>query len=615
MTNYILGISAYYHDSAACILADGQILCAAQQERFSRVKHDERFPVDAIKYCLDHAGISLKDLSHIAFYDKPLLKFERILDTFLCTVPFGLGNFIKFMPMWIKEKLFLKNQIRSELCSGFGLKKADLPPLLFSEHHQSHAASAFYASPYEKAAVLCMDGVGEWATTSLWQGEGNKLEKLWEIKFPHSIGLLYSSFTQYLGFKVNSGEYKVMGLAPYGVPRFSELILKHIVELKDDGSFWLDMSYFSYLSGQTMISKKFEDLFGSPVRAPEGELTQFHMDVAASIQEVTEQIVLKLALSAKKETGTDYLCLAGGVALNCVANGLVEKSSAYKGVWIQPAAGDAGGSLGAALATYYSHLKNNRLTCTGLDHQRGSYLGPEYSSDHIRVLLEQREVNFSEHTGPDLYELVASHLSEEKVVGWFSGRMEFGPRALGNRSILGDARSSQMQKTLNLKIKFRESFRPFAPAVIAEDCADYFDLTCHSPYMLKVGNVSKQQLLELSNEDAERTGLDQLQVVRSKVPAITHVNNSARVQTVHEETNPHFYALLKEFKKKTNCSVLINTSFNVRGEPIVCTPADALKCFFNTDMDYLVLEQFVISKEGQKHNFRDEEYRKRIGGD
>ena len=609
MPTYILGISAYYHDSAAALIADGDIAAAAQEERFTRKKHDASFPAGAIAYCLDEAGIQLNDVEHIIFYDKPLIKFERLLETYLSFVPRGFRSFIAAMPIWLKEKLFLKSTLKKELAGVGNIQEDELPPLLFNEHHESHAASAFYPSPFEKAAVLCLDGVGEWATTSVWLGEGNKLTPQWEINFPHSLGLLYSAFTYYTGFKVNSGEYKLMGLAPYGEPKYVDLILDNLMDLKEDGTYRLNMSYFNYATGLTMTSRKFHDLFGGPPRKQESEISQKEMDIARSIQVVTEEIVLKLAKTVHKEFNVDYLCLAGGVALNCVSNGRVQREGPFKDIWIQPAAGDAGGALGSALTVWYSYLENIRNADNKNDKMNGSYLGRHFENDEITQFLDQKKLPYTKLTDETLMPQLAEILADEKVVGWFNGRMEFGPRALGGRSIIGDPRSPKMQSVMNLKIKYRESFRPFAPAVKAEEVSNWFDLDGKSPYMLIVAPVKEEKRKLMTGKEQELFGLDKLNVPRSEIPAITHVDYSARVQTIHQETNQRFYQLITEFEKRTKCPILINTSFNVRGEPIVYTPEDAYQCFMRTDMDYLVMENVLLAKADQPEHEIDESWK------
>lgn len=601
----ILGISAYYHDSAAAVVCDGKIIAAAQEERFSRKKHDASFPAEAIKYCLEAAGVQLQDIDEVVFYDKPLVKFERLLETYLSYAPRGLRSFIAAMPVWLKEKLYLKSTLKRELSELAGLDAADLPELLFTEHHQSHAASAFYPSPFERAAVLCLDGVGEWATTTAWVGEGNSLKALWEIDFPHSLGLLYSAFTYYTGFKVNSGEYKLMGLAPYGNPQYVDVIKEHLLDLKEDGSFRLDMSYFNYCTGLTMTSAKFDDLFGGPPRKAESEVSQKEMDLAASIQKVTEEVVLLLGKSIREETGCEYLCLAGGVALNCVANGELLRSGIFKDIWIQPAAGDAGGALGAALTVWHDCHDGVRKVEPG-DSMSGAYLGPQFNKEEIRQYLDSAGAVYEELDDDVLMPRVADILSKENVVGWFQGRMEFGPRALGARSIIGDPRSKKMQSVMNLKIKYRESFRPFAPSVLMEEVQNYFDHDRGSPYMLMVAPVSEQIRTPMTPDEDKLFGIDKLNVSRSELPSITHVDYSARIQTVHRCTNPRYHALISAFQAKTGCGVVVNTSFNVRGEPIVCTPEDSYRCFMRTEMDYLVIENFLLHKPDQAKVASDE---------
>lgn len=606
---YILGISCFYHDSAAALICDGEILAAAQEERFSRKKHDARFPEKAIRYCLEEAKISLREVDEVVFYDKPLVKFERLLSTYLAYAPRGFFSFISAMPVWMKEKLFIKTQLKKSLAEIGRCKKSEVPPLLFAEHHQSHAASAFYPSPFEKAAVLCLDGVGEWATTSLWLGEGNQLKPLWEIDFPHSLGLLYSAFTYYTGFKVNSGEYKLMGLAPYGEPKYVDLIYQHLLDLKEDGSFRLNMDYFNYATGLTMTNRKFDRLFGGPARKAESQITQREMDIARSIQVVTEEVVLRLARSIHKDLSVENLCLAGGVALNCVANGRVLREGPFQNIWVQPAAGDAGGALGAALAAWHEQHEKPR-TVQPQDAMKGSYLGPRYSNDQIQLALDHSGAQYEKLSDADLMPKLAKILTEGNVVGWFQGRMEFGPRALGGRSIIGDPRNSKMQSVMNLKIKYRESFRPFAPSVAADKVSDYFELDRPSPYMLIVAPLKEDLRLKMSPEQESLFGIDKLNVPRSSLPAITHVDYSARIQTIHPETNPRFYALIKEFEAQTGCAVLVNTSFNVRGEPIVSSPEDAYRCFMRTEMDYLVLENFILAKKDQAPLEKDESWMK-----
>lgn len=595
MSKRILGISAYYHDSAAALIVDGKIVAAAQEERFTRLKHDPSFPAQAIDYCLTEGNLKLADIDAIIFYDKPLLKFERLLETYLANAPRGIRSFIRAMPIWLKEKLYLKTVLRREFRQLAGLeKKGQIPQLLFSEHHLSHAGSAYFPSPYEEAAVLCLDGVGEWATSTAWKGKGSQLTPLWEIQFPHSLGLLYSAFTYYCGFKVNSGEYKLMGLAPYGEPKYVDVILEKLVTLHDDGSFHLDMSYFDFAVGSTMTNSKFDELFGGPRQPDDAEVTQKQMDLARSIQVVTEEIVLKIVHHLYTLAPSDNLCLAGGVALNCVSNGRLLREGPYKNIWIQPAAGDAGGALGAALVAYHHYFDGKRTVNQNQDSQQGSYLGPAYSNEE--VLNAVKEKGLVAHIQEDLYAFTANLLEQGNVVGWFQGRMEFGPRALGNRSIIGDPRNTKMQSTMNLKIKYRESFRPFAPAVLAEDVSEYFEHECASPYMLLVANVKKALRLQT---DESLFGIDKLLQQRSTLPAITHVDYSARIQTVHADFNPEFHALISAFKEKTDCAVVVNTSFNVRGEPPVCSPADAIRCFLATEMDYLVMNNVVLKKTDQ----------------
>jgi carbamoyltransferase len=595
---HILGISAYYHDSAACLVRDGDIVAAAQEERFTRKKHDARFPHQAIRYCLDAGGISFADLDHIAFYDKPFLKFERLLETYVTFAPRGFRSFRMAIPIWLREKLFLKDLLGRELAQ-LDSAKSWADRLLFGEHHMSHAASAFYPSPFRSAAVLTLDGVGEWATASLAVGEDNRLEMKREIHFPHSIGMLYSAFTYYTGFKVNSGEYKVMGLAPYGEPRYVDQIYQHLIDVKEDGSFRLNQEFFDYCTGLTMTNGRFSELFEGPARSPDEPLTQRHMDLAASVQSVTEEVMLRLARSVARETGQRNLCMAGGVALNCVANGKILRDGSFEHIWVQPAAGDAGGALGVALSTYYGLLGNARTPAVQQDAMQGSYLGPAYTDAEIETRLAAVGARFERVSESELLEKCAHDLAEGKAIGWFQGRMEFGPRALGARSILGDARSPSMQKTLNLKVKYRESFRPFAPSVLREDVAEWFDLDVDSPYMLLVADVASSKRRTMTATEQQLFGIDKLNVPRSSVPAITHVDYSARVQTVHKETNPRYHALLTRFKELTGCPVVVNTSFNVRGEPIVCTPEDAFKCFMGTGIERLVCGNVVLNKEAQ----------------
>ncbi len=593
----ILGISAFYHDSAAALVVDGKIISAAQEERFSRKKHDARYPVNAINYILKDSGFKLDDIDHIVFFEKPFLKFERLLETYLAFAPKGFRSFSLSMPIWLREKLFQKKFLFDKL-KQHDKNFKDIEKIKFSEHHYSHAASAFYPSPFQEAIVLTLDGVGEWATTTIAIGKKNNLKILKEIHFPHSLGLLYSAFTYYTGFKVNSGEYKVMGLAPYGLPKYKNLILEKLIDLKNDGSFRLNMKYFNYATGLTMTNKNFSNLFGEPVRDPtKDRLTQFHMDIAASIQAVTEEIILKITKSLSEEYKIKNLCLAGGVALNCVANGKILKEKIFDHIWIQPAAGDAGGSLGAALAYWYHELNKPRKIFK--DQMLGSYLGPKYEDKEIEKILNQLGANYKKISYEELISTTAKELANDKTVGWFQGRMEFGPRALGGRSILADPRSNKMQKQLNLKIKFRESFRPFAPSVLREDVSDWFELDHDSPYMLLVSEVKKSKQIKMSDNDKKLFGIEKLNITRSLIPAITHVDYSARIQTVHKETNPKYHDLLSEFKKITECPVLVNTSFNVRGEPIVCSIEDAFNCFMGTNLDILSVENFLLYKKDQ----------------
>ncbi len=590
----ILGISAFYHDSAACLVRDGDLVAAAQEERFTRKKHDAEFPAKAVDYCLKAGGgLKPEDLDIVVFYDKPLVKFERLLQTYMAYTPRGLKSFIKAMPTWIKRKLWTKDVIREEL-GGYKGK------ILFTEHHESHSASAFFPSPFQEAAVLTMDGVGEWATASFGIGKDNRVTLLEEIIFPHSLGLLYSAFTYYAGFRVNSGEYKLMGLAPYGEPRYKDLILKEIVELKDDGSFRLNMKYFNFPAGLEMTSKAFHDLFGGPPRKSETKVTQKDMDIARSIQEVTEEIVLRIARYVHQKTGMKNLCLAGGVALNCVANGRLLREGPFEKIWIQPAAGDAGGALGAALFAWYQYLDHPRKADGKHDFLKGSYLGPEYTPEEIKTFLEQEKIPYTFVPDAKIAETAADLIAEEKVIGWFQGRMEFGPRALGGRSILGDARSAKMQETMNLKIKFRESFRPFAPAVLREKVSEYFQINAESPYMLLVAPVAEKHKRKMTAEEEKLFGIEKLMVARSSIPAVTHVDYSARIQTVEEKSHPLFYQLLKAMDERHGCPVIINTSFNVRGEPIVMTPQDAWRCFMRTNMDVLILGNYFLNKKDQK---------------
>ncbi|KAB2912681.1 MAG: carbamoyltransferase [Hyphomicrobiaceae bacterium] len=596
----LLGLAAFYHDSAAALIEDGLVVAAAQEERFTRKKHDASFPARAIQYCLDAGGVDLDGIDHVVFFEKPLIKFERLLETYLANAPRGFQSFRRAMPLWIKDKLFQKSNLEKALKEFAPSGKIAPGKLLFAEHHQSHAASAFFPSPFEEAVVLTMDGVGEWATASVAIGHGNTLEPVREIRWPHSIGLLYSAFTYYTGFKVNSGEYKVMGLAPYGEPRYADMILEHLVDLKEDGSFWLDQSYFNYATGLTMTSRKFHDLFGGPPRDPEAPLTQRHMDLAASVQKVTEKIMLRMVRNLAKAYEIENLCLAGGVALNCVANGKLLRDGAFKRIWIQPAAGDAGGAVGCALAAYHQHFARPRQLSGELDGMHGSYLGPEYAQAEIESRLAAAGARFSSVGEPQLYEQTCDALEAGHAVGWFQGRMEFGPRALGGRSILGDPRNPQMQKTLNLKVKYRESFRPFAPSVLREYVDEYFELDVDSPYMLLVADVKRNRRRAMSAEEKTLFGIDKLNVIRSDIPAVTHVDYSARIQTVHAQTNPRYHALLSAFNRRTGCPVLVNTSFNVRGEPIVCTPEDSFRCFMGTEMETLVIGNAMLRKEEQQ---------------
>ncbi len=596
---YILGISAFYHDSAACLIENGKIISAAQEERFSRRKHDSSFPKNAIKYCIDEASIKPEMLDRIVFYEKPFSKFERLIETYLAFAPKGFKSFASAMPVWIKEKLFQKNLLIEELSNIYGKNIEWKKKILFSEHHLSHAASAFYPSPFERAAVLTMDGVGEWTTTSLALGNGNKLDVVKEIHFPHSIGLLYSAFTYYTGFKVNSGEYKLMGLAPYGEPKYSEMIKDHLIEIANDGSFQVNMKYFDYATGLTMTNKNFDKLFGGPARKPEATITQKEMDLAASIQKVVEEIVIKLAKSIAFETKMENLCLAGGVALNCVANGALVKENIFKKIWIQPAAGDAGGALGAALSAWYLCFNGERHVDLQKDQMKGSYLGPQFSENQIIKSLKSCNAKFHTYNESELIDYLSIALMKGKAIGWMQGRMEFGPRALGARSILADPRSPEMQKQLNLKVKYRESFRPFAPSILSEHVADWFDHNDESPYMLIVANIKDSKQKKMTENEKSLFGIEKLNVSRSSVPAITHVDYSARIQTVHKSTNPRYYALINKFYEKTGCPILVNTSFNVRGEPIVCTPEDAFKCFMGTELDILAVGNNVLLKEEQ----------------
>ena len=595
----VLGISAFYHDSAAALIKDGKIIAAAQEERFSRKKHDSKYPFCAVEFVLKQSNLKLSEIDYITFYEKPFLKFERLLETYVAFAPRGFKSFSMSMPIWLREKLFQKKMLFNEL-KNHDKNFNDINKIYFSEHHFSHAASAFYPSPFKDAIVLTLDGVGEWATTTVAKGNGEQLEILKEIHFPHSIGLLYSAFTYYTGFKVNSGEYKVMGLAPYGEPKFKNLILDKMLDLKNDGTFRLNMKYFDYATGLKMINDNFSNLFDHPARNPKKDLlTQFHMDVAASIQSVTEEIILRLAKSIAKEYKVKNLCIAGGVALNCVANGKILKEKIFDNIWIQPASGDAGGALGGALALWYQELGNKRVPSSAQDEMQGSFLGPRFNDDEVEKELNTLGANFNKYSENDLLEITSNELSKGKTIGWFQGRMEFGPRALGSRSILADPRSDKMQKILNLKVKFRESFRPFAPSILREDLSKWFDLSCDTPYMLLVADVNKSIRREMTDDEEKLFGIEKLNIKRSEIPAVTHVDYSSRIQTVHRETNPKYYKLISNFKKITNCPLVVNTSFNVRGEPIVCTVTDAYKCFMGTDLEMLVCENFILYKEKQ----------------
>ncbi len=600
----ILGISAFYHDSAAALIVDGKIIAAAQEERFSRKKHDSSYPFNAVEFVLKKANLSLNKVDYIVFYEKPFLKFERLLETYLAFAPRGFKSFSMAMPIWLREKLFQKKVLFNEL-KNHNKNFNDINKIYFSEHHYSHAASAFYPSPFKSAVILTLDGVGEWATTTLAKGDEQNLEILKEIHFPHSIGLLYSAFTYYTGFKVNSGEYKVMGLAPYGEPKFKNLILDKLIDLKEDGTFRLNMEYFDYATGLKMINNKFSKLFGQPARNLDKDLlTQFHMDIASSIQTVTEEVILRLTKSISKEYGSKNLCMSGGVALNCVANGKILKEKIFENIWIQPAAGDAGGALGAALALWYKELKNKRSE-SPKDEMQGSYLGPSFDDFEIENDLKRLEAKYTKFSENDILKIAAEELSKEKTIGWFQGRMEFGPRALGARSIIADPRSNKMQKNLNLKVKFRESFRPFAPSIIREDVSKWFELDCDSPYMLLVANVNKSIRKEMTSEEKKLFGIDKLNIKRSDIPAVTHVDYSARIQTVHKNTNPRYYKLLQSFKKITGCPVLVNTSFNIRGEPIVCSVEDAYRCFMGTNLDILICGNFILYKDKQNIELKE----------
>jgi carbamoyltransferase len=600
----ILGISAFYHDSAACIVRDGKIICAAQEERFTRKKHDPSFPANAVDFCMDYAGLKVEDLDYVAFYDKPFIKFERILETYLSYAPVGIGSFIKAVPLWIKEKLWMKDCINRTL--GYRGK------IIFPEHHESHAASAFFPSPFQEAAFLTIDGVGEWATASYGTGKDSNVRILAEIRFPHSLGLLYSAFTYYTGFRVNSGEYKMMGLAPYGEPKYVDQILKHLIDLKEDGSFRVNMDYFNYCAGLTMTNRKFDKLFGGPRRKPETPLTQRHMDVARSAQDVTEETMLRMCRHVHAETGMKNLCLAGGVALNCVGNGRILREGPFENIWIQPAAGDAGGAVGAALLTWHQYLGNPRKASGIKDSQQASYLGPAFDGTYIKNYLDTYGIPYTVLRDEEVPDRIADLIAEQNVVGWFQGRMEFGPRALGSRSILGDARSPKMQEVMNLKIKFRESFRPFAPSVTKERVSDYFELDRESPYMLLVAQVRPEVRRQVSEQEGARQGLERLKVVRSDVPAITHVDCSARIQTVSKEDNPLYHRMISRFDEKYGCPVIINTSFNVRGEPIVCSPEHAYMCFMRTNMDYLIMGNYLVDKKQQKPLDKDIDWTKQF---
>lgn len=599
---YILGISAYYHDSAACLIKDGEIIAAAQEERFTRKKHDHNFPKEAVNFCLNFAGIKSSQIDYVAFYDKPFLKFERLLETYLTYAPVGISSFIKAIPLWINQKLWMKEIIKKEL-NYEGI-------VLFPEHHESHAASAFFASPYKEAAFLTIDGVGEWTTTSFGTGVDNKINILADIKYPHSIGLLYSAFTYYTGFKVNSGEYKVMGLAPYGEPKYVDLIMNELIDLKDDGSFKMNMKYFNYNAGLTMTNSNFHKLFGGEPRKPESKLTQREMDLARSVQDVTEEVMLRMAKHIKKETGMKYLSLAGGVALNCVANGKILRENIFDDIWIQPAAGDAGGALGAALYVWYHYLDNERTADNKNDFQKGSYLGPDFNNTEIEDYLKQNKIEYKKVDDEELVNITADLLAEEKVLGWFQGRMEFGPRALGARSIIGDARSSKMQSVMNLKIKFRESFRPFAPSILEEKISEYFEIDRPSPYMLLVADVKKERQKLMTEVQKKLFGIDKLNILRSDIPAITHIDYSARIQSVSKETNPLYHKMISKFDERYGSAVIVNTSFNVRGEPIVCEPEHAYRCFMRTDMDYLIMGNYIIDKTKQTPLKEDIDWRK-----
>ena len=598
----ILGISAFYHDSAAALVIDGKITSAVQEERFSRKKHDSRYPHKSIEFVLKNSNLKLNDIDHIVFFEKPFLKFERLLETYLAFAPKGFRSFSMSMPIWLREKLFQKNYLFDKLKehdSNFN----DINKISFSEHHFSHAASAFYPSPFDEAIILTLDGVGEWATSTIASGKDNKIKILKEINFPHSIGLLYSAFTYYIGFKVNSGEYKVMGLAPYGKPKYKDLILEKLVDIKEDGSFRLNMKYFNYATGLTMVNKHFEKLFGQKIREPEKDLlTQFHMDIASSVQDAIEEIIISITKSISKETKIKNLCMAGGVALNCVANGKILKKNFFENIWFQPAAGDAGGSLGAALGLWYHELNNKRVTKSKKDEMNGSFLGPSFNNEEVKKSLNNLGAKYIKVNNDELINITTEELQKQKIIGWFQGNMEFGPRALGSRSIIADPRSDKMQKKLNLKVKFRESFRPFAPSILREDLIEWFDLDCDSPYMQLVSQVKKNIQIPMTEKDKNLFGIEKLNIKRSTIPAVTHVDYSARIQTVHRETNSKYYDLIKKFKEVTGCPILVNTSFNVRGEPIVCTVEDAYRCFMGTNLDLLVCENFILYKDQQPSN-------------
>ena len=598
---YIIGISAFYHDSAACLINNGEIVAAAQEERFTRKKQDKSFPINAIKFCLEYENIKIEDIDYISYYEKPLLKFDRLIKTYLTYAPLGFKSFEKAMKAWLGEKLYIKKIIKNELNYN--------GQIVFPEHHESHASSAFFASPFDKAAFLTMDGVGEWSTASYGIGKANKIQLIADIRFPHSLGMLYSAFTYYTGFRVNSGEYKVMGLAPYGKAKFKNLIYEYLIDVKDDGSFKMNMDYFNYCTGFTMTNSKFHKLFGSSPRKPESKITQRDMDLARSVQEVTEEVVMKMAKHIRKVTGMRRLCLAGGVALNCVANGKLLRSGLFDEIWIQPAAGDAGAAVGCALFTWYQYLGNQRKADNKSDFMQGTYLGPEFKNGSIESFIKKNKYSFQALTDEELPEKIADLIADEKVIGWFQGRMEFGPRALGSRTIIGDARSPEMQKTMNLKIKYRENFRPFAPSVRAENISEYFEIYCESPYMLLVANLQKDKQVKMSDEQKSYFGLEKLNVMRSEVPAITHVDYSARIHSVNEKTNPRYHAMLTKFNDKYGCPVIVNTSFNVRGEPIVCTPKDAYLCFMRTEMDYLIMGNYLLDKREQKTLVGDSDWR------